>query len=168
MAAVFMMQPLGQIVSQIVGLAVLEGYNNMKSIEDCHDHNVCGQEIDSVWRWVTGVGAIPAVAAIYYRFQIRDPGLYDLDVKNEGDRAVQNTVNVYRRVPIYLSPDGTEMQEVNGNGNGNGLLSADGLATHEPPLPRQFSKADIMDSFWHQGNWRYVAGTSVCWFLLDV
>ena len=178
MAAVFMMQPLGQIVAQLVGLAVLEGYNNNKNIEDCHfSENItisdvtlvgCGQEIDGIWRWVTGVGAIPALVAIYYRFQIRDPGLYDLDVKNEGDRAVKNTVNVYRRVPTYLSFDGTEMQEVNGNGNGNRVLSGNGLGTHELPLPRQFSKADIKDYFWHRGNWRYVAGTSVCWFLLDV
>lgn len=174
MAAVFMMQPLGQIVSQIVGLAVLEGYNHQNNFEDCHYSvtNVtsgitmegCGPQIDGIWRWVTGVGAIPAVVAIYYRFQIRDSGLYDLDVKNEGDRAVKNTVDVYRRVPIYLSPDDTEMQEANGNGSSHG----NGLGSHEPPLPRQFSKADIKDYFWYQGNWRYLAGTSVCWFLLDV
>lgn len=170
MAAVFLMQPLGQIISQIVGLAVLEGYNNRKNIENCKLRTDCGSEIDSIWRWVTGVGAIPALVAIYYRFQIRDPGLYDLDVKNEGDRAMKNTMSVYRRVPTNLHPNDAEMQEADGcaSGHGDDFLLSNGSAANEPPLPRQFSAEDMKDFFWDQGNWRYVAGTSVCWFLLDV
>jgi len=43
----------------------------------------------------------------------------------------------------------------------------------EPPeevevLPNQFSWADIKQYFYTEGNWRYLAGTSMCWFLLDV
>jgi PHS family inorganic phosphate transporter-like MFS transporter len=33
--------------------------------------------------------------------------------------------------------------------------------------PRAFSKADLYEYFITQGSWRFLAGTSTCWFLLD-
>jgi MFS transporter, PHS family, inorganic phosphate transporter len=166
MAAVFMMQPLGQMLAQLVGLAVLSGYNNRYPLTSCAspDDGDCGMHVDSIWRWVTGCGAIPAVVAIYYRFRIKDPGLYDLDVKNEGERAVENTVNLYSAVDIDFDDASVEMEMADGhipNGYEHDVPP-------EPPLPRQYSKEDIVQYFWEEGNWRTLAGTSLCWFLLDV
>lgn len=55
----------------------------------CTDQPTCAIHVDSIWRWVTGVGAIPAVVAIWFRLKIKDPGLYDLDVKDHGGPCYQ-------------------------------------------------------------------------------
>ncbi|KAK3303018.1 major facilitator superfamily domain-containing protein [Chaetomium strumarium] len=185
MVAVFLMQPLGQLISQLVALGVLLGYSSGYNLQSCHapsdDNGNCGRVVDSIWRWVAGVGAIPALVAIIFRFQIDDPGLYDLDVRDEGTRAVQNTMLLYRyrrvSTPGPNPDDGhyarPEMQEVGPDGleqhppvaNGGGALQP---LHRDGELPRQFSREDMVDYFVVQGNWRSLAGTSMCWFLLDI
>jgi PHS family inorganic phosphate transporter-like MFS transporter len=181
MVAVFLMQPLGQLISQLVALGVLLGYNNGYNLQSCYspsdDDGNCGRVVDSIWRWVAGVGAIPALVAIIFRFQIDDPGLYDLDVRDEGTRAVQNTMMLYRyrrvstQAPNHESYAGPEMHQVGPDGQeyppvANGVA----LQPHhqDEELPRQFSREDMVDYFVVQGNWRSLAGTSMCWFLLDM
>jgi MFS transporter, PHS family, inorganic phosphate transporter len=156
LAAVYFMQPVGQLLAQLVGLWVVIGYNNVYDLQNCTDQATCVSHVDSIWRWVAGVGAIPALVAIYYRFRIKDPGLYDLDVKNQGDRAVKNTEGLYRYITNNRAPPAIEMRSMNGENDG------------DPPLPTQFSWDDIYSYFWDQGNWRYLLGTSLCWFLLDL
>ncbi len=184
MVAVFLMQPLGQFMSQLVAYGVLRGYNNSYDLQSCHnpadDNGNCGRVVDSIWRWVAGVGAIPALIAILFRFQIEDPGLYDLDVKDEGTRAVQNTMMLYRYRRLTTEMPGAEaggeMAQVDPDIGPDGdpqrptMNGGFGITQHEPeePLPAQFSKADIVDYFFTQGNWRSLAGTSMCWFLLDM
>ncbi|CAI6088409.1 unnamed protein product [Clonostachys chloroleuca] len=162
MSAVFLMQPLGQLVAQLVGLAVLAGYNRTNPLTKCmgtptgtegEDPAWCRSQVDSIWRWIIGVGAIPAVVAIYFRFQIKDPGLYDLDVRDRGQIAVENTQNLYRE-------NLRELQQI---------ATASGTRLHRvDSLPVQLTLPDMRDYFWNQGNWRLLAGTSACWFLLDV
>ncbi|CAG9988246.1 unnamed protein product, partial [Clonostachys byssicola] len=164
MSAVFLMQPLGQLVAQLVGLAVLAGYNRTNPLTKCMgilvgteekapDPRWCQSQVDSIWRWIIGVGAIPAVVAIYFRFQIKDPGLYDLDVRDRGQIAVENTQNLYRE----------NLRELQQN------ATASGTRLHRvDSLPVQLTLPDMRDYFWNQGNWRLLAGTSACWFLLDV
>jgi len=155
MAAVFFMQPVGQLVAQLVGLFVLLGYNHSYDLSNCTSRTDCGAYLDRIWRWVTGVGAIPALLAIVFRFLIKDSGLYDLDVKNEGDRAVRNTDNLYPRAPNLAQQDISLLP-----------LPSPAIQADEA-LPRQFSRDDIYDYFWMQGNGRYLLGTSACWFLVD-
>jgi PHS family inorganic phosphate transporter-like MFS transporter len=177
MVAVFLMQPLGQFMSQLVAYGVLRGYNNSYDLQSCHspadDNGNCGRVVDSIWRWIAGVGAIPALIAIFFRFQIEDPGMYDLDVKDEGVRAVQNTMMLYPEFDEMPEFDEVpEMLEVGpdvvpDHPTMNGELPAI-QPEQDEPLPVQFSWADITDYFFTQGNWRSVAGTSMCWFLLDM
>lgn len=155
MAAVFLMQPVGQLVAQLVGLLVLLGYNHSYDLSNCTSRIDCGAYVDGIWRWVTGVGAIPALLAIVFRFLIKDSGLYDLDVKNEGDRAVKNTDNLYPSAPNLAQQDISLLP-----------LPTPAIQVDEV-LPRQFSRDDIYDYFLMQGNWRYLLGTSACWFLVD-
>ncbi|KAI1112284.1 MFS general substrate transporter [Nemania sp. NC0429] len=171
MAAVFLMQPVGQLVAQLVGLAVLEGYNNTYNIEDCTARSMgsqhCGRYIDSIWRLVIGLGAIPALLSIYYRFRIGDPGLYELDVKDRGYQAIINTIEIYPEEPGDVMQEMAEVGDGAGSNNDDNQED-DARSELDDPLPVQFSSHDIIDYFWTQGNWRSVAGTSLCWFLLDL
>lgn len=170
MAAVFLMQPVGQLAAQLVGLFVLIGYNRSYGLQNCTDPNMhassggktCGAYVDGIWRWVTGVGAIPALFAIGFRFLITDPGLYDLDVKDRGERAVRNTEHLYpdvaNRTPQQMPLLQTTTLEIQ---------PVPVAVAAEEPLRDPFSREDIRAYFWDQGNWRYLLGTSTCWFLVD-
>jgi PHS family inorganic phosphate transporter-like MFS transporter len=158
MAAVFFMQPLGQLAAQVVGLLVTFGTNKQMDLQKhCIDpkNDICVSGIDRIWRIVTGVGAGPALLAIIFRFLIWDSGLYDLEVKKETPRAFRNTQRVYRnvRTNIYPTP-----------GHHNGHLNA---KEGDAPMSLQFSKRDLHRYFIAEGNWKTLAGASICWFLLD-
>jgi PHS family inorganic phosphate transporter-like MFS transporter len=194
------MQPLGQLFSQLVGLWVLLGYDHMYDLQSCTGPAACANHIDSIWRWVTGAGAIPAVVAIYYRFMIKDPGLYDLDVKDQGQLAIDNTEKLFPRfksAPLekveipqmqnldetnkethHVTSDQDEIRPAPFNmprGGEELYQGSQQLSTtpeesteDDPPLPRQFSREDIREYFWEEGNWRSLLGTSICWFMLDL
>lgn len=159
MAAVFLMQPIGQLAAQLVGLLVSLGINKQMDLQkNCINptNDRCLSGVDRIWRIVTGVGAGPALFAIVFRFFIWDSGLYDLEVKKETPRAFRNSQRVYRNVEINSSPN-IAFQNVDSN-------DKEGVGA---PEPLQFSKRDLHRYFIAEGNWRTLAGASICWFLLD-
>lgn len=157
MAAVFLMQPIGQLMAQLVGILVLLGLNYSHNLKNCtHVEPRCQFVVDKLWRFVAGVGAIPCVIAIFFRWTITDPGRYTLDVKNQGERAVQETDYHYGRLQEIELSDAEEL-----DGTGDLAVEVD------EPLPIQFSWGDIKQYFIVEGNWCYLAGTSMCWFVLD-
>ncbi|KAF2105049.1 MFS general substrate transporter [Rhizodiscina lignyota] len=98
--------------------------------------------LDKVWRIVSSVGGIPAIIAIVFRFTITDPGRWTLDVRDDGIQALLDTNK-------HVRSSASSSQEV-------------------PPLPEQFTRRGLWNYFIVEGNWRYLMGTSICWFLLDV
>jgi PHS family inorganic phosphate transporter-like MFS transporter len=81
MSAVFLMQPVGQLLAQLVGLWVLYGLDQQLGMQEkCQDstNEACIKIVDKIWRIVSGVGAIPALLAIIFRFLIWDAGIYDI------------------------------------------------------------------------------------------
>ncbi|KAH8747618.1 major facilitator superfamily domain-containing protein [Diaporthe sp. PMI_573] len=156
-SSVFLMQPVGQALAQLVGLSVLQGVNVSHDLRimgcglDTKYEDEYRQIIDGVWRIVIGVGAIPAVVAIFFRFLLPDSGLYVLEVKNKPRTILQDT----RR--IYGNP---RRQYTNGAWNHRTNPS-------EEAMPVQFSRRDLHRYFIEQGNWLYLLGTSATWFFID-
>ncbi|OXV07485.1 hypothetical protein Egran_04750 [Elaphomyces granulatus] len=135
MAAVFLMQPVGQLMAQLVGIWVLLGLNNRYQFQDRTDLDYCRPIVDKLWRWVAGVGAIPCIFAIAFRWTITDPDYH------------------------YGRLQDIELSDAEG---------LDGTVIEvDEPLPIQFSWDDIKQYFIIEGNWHYLAGTSICWFILD-
>ncbi|KAL6896219.1 inorganic phosphate transporter [Trichoderma longibrachiatum] len=163
LASVFLMQPVGQALAQIIGLLVLIGFNNTHGLEakrcglDTLHEEECRRAVDGIWRIVIGSGAVPALLAIIFRFFLFDCGLYSLEVKNKPAIAIMNTQRVYG------APPGTNSNNVQMNPTrGIHLESSPG------PMPIQFSKEDLYNYFIRDGNWYYLLGTSAAWFFLDV
>ncbi|KAJ5175440.1 major facilitator superfamily domain-containing protein [Penicillium canariense] len=179
MAAVFLMQPLGQVLAAAIGWGVLTGLMKSQGLQRLPDHGpefdglAVEQQhqilatLDSVWRWVVGVGCIPALLAILWRFSIPESPRYTMDVAHDPKQALAATKRQFRRTARLLESIPT---------------TADGDATHTRPNPRSLSTSPALTpspgperepdaSFWdffiHQGNIRYLAATSICWFLLD-
>jgi MFS transporter, PHS family, inorganic phosphate transporter len=157
LGSVFLMQPVGQALAQLVGLWVLLGREKEHGLQamrcgiDSTYDTQCKQLIDGIWRIVIGSGAVPALLAIIFRFFLYDCGLYQLEVKHKPGVALRDT----RR--IYLT------HEMN-----NGIMLGSPSTTHvrsPSAMPVQFSRDDLYNYFVRDGNWYYLLGTAMTWFM---
>ncbi|KAL9484364.1 hypothetical protein ACSS6W_003153 [Trichoderma asperelloides] len=163
LASVFLMQPVGQALAQIIGLLVLLGFNHTHNLKDMQcglntaNEEACRKAVDGIWRIVIGSGAVPALLAIIFRFFLFDCGLYSLEVKNKPAVAIMNTQRVYG-APSGNTSNNMQMNPPNGMHPENS----------SGPMPIQFSREDLYNYFIRDGNWYYLLGTSAAWFFLDV
>ncbi|KAJ9429228.1 major facilitator superfamily domain-containing protein [Fusarium oxysporum] len=101
LSSVFMMQPIGQALAQLVGLFVLLGFERSHNLQgmrcglDRLHEEECKKALDGVWRIVIGSGAVPALLAIIFRFFLFDCGIYSLEVRNKPRMALANTQRIY-------------------------------------------------------------------------
>lgn len=173
LASVFLMQSLGQLCAALVGFCVLVGLNNSTHFNEKNDDALTLKVIDSLWRYIAGVGAIPALVAILFRLTIPETGRFTLDVSNESKRALKETRGHYGIVSDIELADGLgdgmadEMEEIDTTSMQGSDLGSDLHDQPDESLPIPFSKQDLMQYFIEEGNWRYLAGTSITWFLLD-
>jgi PHS family inorganic phosphate transporter-like MFS transporter len=161
LSSVFLMQPVGQALAQLVGLWVLLGRNSQFGIQsmqcgiDLKNQEACRKAVDGIWRIVVGSGAVPALLAIIFRFFLYDCGLYTLEVKKKPGNAFRDTQRVY----------GQPTREGNGMALGSPeAVRAEGM--HRRPV--QFTIADLGDYFIRDKNWYYLLGTASTWFFLDL
>ena len=150
-SSVFLMQPIGQALAQLVGVWVLLGRENQYDLtgKQCGINTLNDQEckkiVDGIWRIVIGSGAVPAVLAIIFRFFLYDCGLYSLEVKRKPGTAFRDTQRIYGAPPAAM--------------NGIGLYSPNGVHSNGPqPMPVQFSREDLYRYFIQEGNWYYLLG----------
>jgi hypothetical protein len=210
MAAVFIMQPIGQLVAWAVGMAALQGlrrdYNLDVGVLTTNPDEIDDAKIgiDIFWRIVVGVGAVPAMIAILFRWTIPESGRYTYDVKQDARTALKDTRKVYEQqtamqsqatelsdftleegVPrIHAGHSGRDlMPQLTGTTSapdasfdefGRSSLGSNDDNMWEIPNPdnddeeyNQFSYAELHTYFIKEGNWRYLAGTSLAWLLLD-
>lgn len=129
MAAVFIMQPIGQLMASLVGLIVLLTVGRNGGLHLMEDDDEAAKKIvDSIWRWVIGVGAIPALIAIGFRLTIPESPRYTLDVDQDGARALRDTEQ-------YLRQPGASVPTTDSTTRPHGLDLEDGTDGLRP-LPR--------------------------------
>lgn len=89
LTAVFMCQPLGQLAATLVTLiATARQRNGIPA--DALSNNCdaqCKMTLDSIWRWIIGVGVIPAVVALWFRLTIIESPRYTADVGRDTRKA---------------------------------------------------------------------------------
>lgn len=102
MAAVFMMQPLGQIMAAAVGWSVLtsvvksRGLDNI-NVADASTDQELRSAVDTIWRTVIGVGAFPALLATLWRFSIPESPRYTMDVDRDVKRALADVQRHHKK-----------------------------------------------------------------------
>jgi MFS transporter, PHS family, inorganic phosphate transporter len=175
-ASVFFMQPLGQIAGNIVSLIVVAA---SRSQGDEH----LRKTVDSMWRWVIGLGVVPGVLAVAFRFAIPETPRFLLEVEDDPIKAE------FDATPMFGSGDSTELESAhetwgstasaNSNSFDEVILPAPAMgATGEwsisgnaPPVTLNshwtLSRKDIHQYFWIEGNWRTLFGTAMSWLILD-
>jgi MFS transporter, PHS family, inorganic phosphate transporter len=80
MATVFAMQPIGQIAGNLVSLIVVAAYKS-------HGDDNLTRTVDTMWRWVIGLGVIPGVIALAFRFAIPETPRFLLDIEDDPIKA---------------------------------------------------------------------------------
>ncbi|RGP76614.1 hypothetical protein FSPOR_45 [Fusarium sporotrichioides] len=134
LSSVFMMQPIGQALAQLVGLFVLLGFQRSHDLQgmrcglDKLHEEECKKALDGVWRIVIGSGAVPALLAIIFRFFLFDCGIYSLEVRNKPGMALVNTQR------IYGAPQGAGMESLPNRGVAGRSMSGSGDGTNSFPM----------------------------------
>ena len=92
---------MGQLLANVLSLAAVEGYkpyitNTAKLCSvDGVDDLVCFRSIDRLWRLVIGIGIVPAVLALGFRFTIPESPRYKLDILQNASTVYEDTRDYY-------------------------------------------------------------------------
>ncbi|KAB5535236.1 phosphate/H+ symporter [Coniochaeta sp. 2T2.1] len=156
MAAVFSMQGVGQlacaVVALIVTVAFKDSFINIKNVNSC-DY-ACQTAADRSWRIIVGVGALPAIFAMYYRITIPETPRYTFDVAHDVEQASAD-------LKAYL--------DSKSKGYVDPVLQARMLQMTSFTLKvPAASMADMLAYFGQWANLKVLIGTTLSWFFLDL
>ncbi|KAJ5094298.1 hypothetical protein N7456_010159 [Penicillium angulare] len=177
MASVFFMQPLGQIAGNVVSLIVI-------AVSRDNDSTDIVRNVDSMWRWVLGIGVVPGAIATLFRFAIPESPRYLVEIDDDPVTAEFDATTLFSEPvsPGFDSQAFGTMTTITGTGSSiqlpaiSSLASASSQADDEeftslPPATLnshwRLAKSDIIRYFWTEGNWRSLFGTAVAWLLMD-
>ncbi|CAL1716622.1 unnamed protein product [Somion occarium] len=132
MAVVFSTQGLGQLTGTIVALIVIASYEK-------------SQNLDSAWRLLIGLGCVPGVAALYFRFTIPETPRFTMDIARNVAQATQDIQNYLRYGVFFVDRD----------------------ATIERVQARTGSRRDFVEYFSRMENLKILIGTAYSWFAID-
>lgn len=195
-AAVFFMQPIGALIANVVAVATVAALH--RSLPDgstpTHCLGECRETVDTMWRWIVGLGAVPPAFAILLRWWIPESPRYTLEVEKDPDTA-QHDVDLYYKpsagilelasqqpessTAIYPgSVSSTQATLTFGDPN---QIEMKELTLTEPALAvtPTVSRRTVGKETWSEfrtgfyafmiteGNWTDLAGTSLAWMTLD-
>jgi MFS transporter, PHS family, inorganic phosphate transporter len=167
LAAVFFTQPLGQLFAGFVWVFVTRQAlrADLFGLDTKGCDAQCMSSLDMIWRFTLAVGVLPAMIAITYRLRIPESPRYILEVSNFPGEAAS--------LPDFVGKSRWKSQTYTSSRiwKSSRPRSLEELASGKGPQNRQNRQKAFLHGFrvfmWDNGNWRYLAGTSICWFLLD-
>jgi PHS family inorganic phosphate transporter-like MFS transporter len=114
LSMVFFAQPVGQVLANLLSLAAVASWkskitnNQLSCSVNGEDDLDCFRAIDRLWRLVVGIGIIPAVIALAFRFTIPESPRYKLDVLQNVQSVFEDTKDFYGAPE--LDAEGGEME----------------------------------------------------------
>jgi PHS family inorganic phosphate transporter-like MFS transporter len=109
---VFFAQPVGQLLANVLSLAAVEGYKPWieQQLHYCPiEDDECFRAIDRLWRLVVGIGIIPAVIALAFRFTIPESPRYTLDILQNTVETIEDTANYFGAPELHPEHGHVEM-----------------------------------------------------------
>lgn len=172
MATVFFMQPLGQIMGNLVSLVVV-------TISRHSNNDDLKRSVDIMWRWVIGIGVVPGVVALLFRFAIPETPRFLLDIEDDPVKAEFDATQLFGETSLNNEMEsGTWCDSLEESNLSNRSLDERSDAVRPSftvaaaPMATlnsswKISRADIKQYFWTERNWITLAAVSMCWCLLD-
>lgn len=114
---VFFAQPMGQLLANVLSLAAVEGYRPWieQNLPRCQaDDFECFRAIDRLWRLVVGIGIIPAVIALAFRFTIPESPRYTLDILQNTQSTLEDTAHYFGAPELNPEHGNVEMLHIPG------------------------------------------------------
>ena len=130
MATIFLMQPVAYWVVSSLVLILLYSLEQSSGLRDEIDHQRAAIAVDKLWRYLVGLGGIPALITFFYRAGMYESPRYSFDLAEE--RPVDEVRWPFMESDIRISSYLTTSQFLR----------------------------DL-------GNWRHLAGISICAFILN-
>lgn len=165
-AAVFLMQSVGQLAAYAFGLAILHGVSNTLGLSpEETDWNVASPIIDVVWRTTIGIGAVPALIALFLRRIIPETPHYLAEQGKVAD-AVEAVGLVY--------PLDATLQPTDENGLAGPQHSLEGHTTGVKSRPKSGWTSTVeylrgaKEHLAEKGRWRALLGVMATWWILDL
>lgn len=153
MASVFSMQGFGQLLAAIVALvatvAFKDSFIGITDVSECDSR--CQIAADRCWRLIVGVGALPAIFALYYRITIPETPRYTFDVVHDVEKADSD-------INSFLSKSKGEIDIV----RQARLLKVAGPSLTTPAA----SWRDLGSYFGRWKNTKVLLGTTLSWLFL--
>ena len=137
--SVFAMQGFGILAAAIMSTILLAAYK--PNIKDDVRY------VDYVWRLLVGLGAVPALVALYFRLTIPETPRYTLDIERNVNQATEDIAVVLGRKERATTIEEEDVVRVE--------------------APTQ-SWQDFKAYFGKWENGKILLGTSLSWFLLDI
>ncbi|KAK0102539.1 Inorganic phosphate transporter pho84 [Cadophora gregata] len=155
---VFACQPLGQLAASLVSLiAIVRQRNGIPSDSTAYTELIpqkcdpeCLQTLDSVWRWIIGVGVIPAVIALWFRLTIIESPRYTADVGQDSKKAASE---LHRYLLLQAEPVGARSISLDSNpeivrrrvssGAVSGAMSNESGQASRSPSPHSITRAEL-------------------------
>ncbi|KAH0842680.1 Inorganic phosphate transporter PHO84 [Fonsecaea pedrosoi] len=171
MASVFFMQPLGQIMGNLISLIVV-------AISRRSNNDDLQRSVDIMWRWIIGIGVVPGVVALIFRFAIPETPRFLLDIEDDPVKAEFDATQLFgetsmnNELEIGMWCDSLEESNLSNRSFDERSDARPSYTVTPAPLATlnsswKISKADIKQYFWTEGNWRTLMAVSMCWLLLD-
>ncbi|VDB94292.1 unnamed protein product [Peniophora sp. CBMAI 1063] len=141
MTAVFAFQGWGNLASAIVSVAVISAYKDR--IED-PEHTL--KSIDQIWRFIIGLGCVPAVVALYFRLTIPETPRFTMDVERNVTQASEDIDASLTNSKFYVDEEAAVVRA-------------------EAP---KASRRDFLAHFRQWKNGKMLLSTAYSWFALDI
>ncbi|KAI1279791.1 major facilitator superfamily domain-containing protein [Xylaria sp. FL0933] len=165
MAAVFLMQPVGQLAAYGFGLAILVGVSkNLELSPEESSWSKAAPKIDVIWRAIIGIGAFPALISLILRRTIPETPYYLVETGRVTD-AVTAAGQVYAP-EVILQPTGHDD------------ISPFQTVSNGPSEKAKRNKGwwnntaeyfyDVRRHLSEKSRWRVLLGVMLTWWLLDL
>lgn len=157
LAAIFSMQAFGYAAASIVSLVVI-------TVVRVYHPEPSPKSIDQTWRWVMGLGLVPACFAIVLRLTIPESPRYTLDV-------IRNIVKAFDEVDRFNNADlrrewdnllKIESTQDSGASVGEVEESKEGGTTQAIAIDTT-PTLGVKEYFFRDKYWTVLAGTSLTW-----
>ncbi|KIJ40838.1 hypothetical protein M422DRAFT_60550 [Sphaerobolus stellatus SS14] len=142
MTAVFSARGWGQFTAAVVSTVVVRAFRSQ--IQNQTAVNLVA--VDTCWRLIIGVGAVPAGVALYYRLTIPETPRFTLDIERNIQQAAQDVDTFLTTGTFAVDPDAVVRR------------------AHAPNASRR----DFLNYFRKWQNAKVLLGTSYSWFAQDI
>jgi PHS family inorganic phosphate transporter-like MFS transporter len=161
LAAVFLMQSLGQLAAYSLGLLVLVLVAKTRGLDPNETrYEVASPVIDQVWRIAIGIGAAPALVAIGLRRIIPETPLWLATHRAVGDAAdALGAIYPYPSDEEFDRPEARGGRRYSQDPDGEERTLVQRVVAYFIGLRKYLAEND---------RWRALAGVCIVWFLLDV